>query len=67
MKPSLCLTILALPTLACGDRPPPNGHSPALEAAVRDGAGGGHGIRSHGLIVNQGVSRRFVKDSTIVI
>ena len=38
MKPSLCLTILALPTLACGDRPPPGGHAPELEAVVRDSA-----------------------------
>ena len=38
MKPSLCLTILALTTLACGDPQSPNGRSPALEAAVRDSA-----------------------------
>ena len=38
MKPSLCLTILALATLACGDPQSPNGRSPALAAAVRDSA-----------------------------
>ena len=35
---SLCLTILAFATLACGDPQSPNGDSPALEAAVRDSA-----------------------------
>ena len=41
MKPLLCLTTLVLATVACnacGDPPPPDGHSPALEAAVRDSA-----------------------------
>ena len=41
MKPLLCLTTLVLATVACnacGDPPPPDGHSPELEAAVRDSA-----------------------------